>query len=659
MNWINDSAEFFSTSNLPLFLLVGSGILAISLLILTLTRWGHSRPVWKCVILSVVAHVLLIGFASGTRLIFDQQPPEVAQSVPIKVHMEEDFAVYEEQEFSVETKPTWDQFASLPNETMPVVEPLAPMKANIDQLNETETIATEVDSGLDSIPIPAIENHPIDNQRAHKELALSGDEDFTHDTLIDETASAEKIEVTRRQSAADQDLGPSFESFEDSEPIQPIFESASRSLVDDPVDNDFLNPPITDIQSEFGEFSVPKTNQRENKTPSKLTQLTRLSSNRQSPNLRASKTQQVRRIADGQPLPKAYSLRLSKNRNLTAMQRGGSRESEEAVHRALLWLSQNQQSDGSWSSRLSGGGRETNVFGHNRGGAGANADCGITGLATLAFLGAGHSHLEGKFKTTVQRALEFLAQNQKSNGDLSGPARLFARMYCHSISLFALSESLAMTGDRRLLSVVQLGVDYSVNSQNQRDGGWRYQPGDAGDMSQFGWQVLALNSARLGGASIPDETFIQMERFLELCCRGPANGLASYKPNEGPSTTMTAEALLCRYVLMKSPSIHTIETAQKRILSDLPQPKIVNLYYWYYGTLAMYQAGGSSWDQWNQNLLGTLLPLQNKTGPDLGSWPANGIWGGYGGKVYATAMATMSLEVYYRYLPIREEIAEQ
>ena len=33
----------------------------------------------------------------------------------------------------------------------------------------------------------------------------------------------------------------------------------------------------------------------------------------------------------------------------------------------------------------------------------------------------------------------------------------------------------------------------------------------------------------------------------------------------------------------------------------------------------------------------------------------NTVWGGYGGRVYTTAMATLCLEVYYRYLPVYQE----
>ena len=120
---------------------------------------------------------------------------------------------------------------------------------------------------------------------------------------------------------------------------------------------------------------------------------------------------------------------------------------------------------------------------------------------------------------------------------------------------------------------------------------------------------------------------------------------------------MTAEALLCRYFLNGYVAPGTLMEATRRVGTERPTPQHVNLYYWYYGTLAMYHAGGSDWDSWNQEMKSTLLTLQNKTGKDAGSWPANGVWGGYGGLAYSTAMATLNLEVYYRYLPTIEQVA--
>ena len=149
-----------------------------------------------------------------------------------------------------------------------------------------------------------------------------------------------------------------------------------------------------------------------------------------------------------------------------------------------------------------------------------------------------------------------------------------------------------------------------------------------------------------------------MREFLDSCSSGQHQGLASYRPGQGASSPMTAEALLCRYILNKSVGPNSLEEAQRQMETELPSEDQVNLYYWYYGTLAMYQAGGSGWQRWNKALKRSLLGLQNRDGDDAGSWPASGTWGGYGGRVYSTAIATLSLEVYYRYLPVYQQVAE-
>jgi hypothetical protein len=83
----------------------------------------------------------------------------------------------------------------------------------------------------------------------------------------------------------------------------------------------------------------------------------------------------------------------------------------------------------------------------------------------------------------------------------------------------------------------------------------------------------------------------------------------------------------------------------------------VNLYYWYYATLALHHRhthdghAAEAWKTWNDAMTAAIVATQIKEGQDAGSWSANTVWGGYGGRIYTTAMATMCLEVYYRYAP--------
>lgn len=654
--WFDPILGLFTTTNLQLLLLVGSGILAVTLLVLAMTRWGHSRPVWKCVILSFAAHILLIGYAYGTRLIFDA-PVVVEESAdPMRVNLVEEEADSIEGEDQLDSSPTnsWDQFVNA--QVMPGIEALerpaidseVVVEKIVDRAVEKPTLA-QPNLELDALPQSMETPQFAESPETASELPLP-------ESAVD----AQPVEVTRRGESTQ--AMPDFPAIDspDQMPRQEIAtdfspSNASEPAVNSPRSAELDAPFSTELvdkkaEVQFSPDSLPPPSAApdfENVRP--------LSS--VAPRNRIRTVSRPHRIGDGQPLPKIYSLRNAENRLEVARRRGGSIETERAVELALKWLAENQEDDGSWDPGKSGGGQETKVFGHDRHGAGAQAQTGITALATLAFLAAGQSHLEGEYQMEVRKGIEYLVRQQKTNGDLSGNARLFARMYCHSMSLLAISEALAMTGDQRLLEIVQRGVGYSVAAQSRQDGGWRYQPGDTGDMSQFGWQVLALHSAKLGGALVPRATFGRMERFLESCTSGVGKGLASYRPKQGPSTTMTAEALLCRYFLQESVSQMTQMAAARRIAQERPTPHHVNLYYWYYGTLAMYHTGGPDWERWNQELKRTLLKLQNQNGTDAGSWPANGVWGGYGGRVYSTAMATLNLEVYYRYLPIYQELA--
>ena len=75
----------------------------------------------------------------------------------------------------------------------------------------------------------------------------------------------------------------------------------------------------------------------------------------------------------------------------------------------------------------------------------------------------------------------------------------------------------------------------------------------------------------------------------------------------------------------------------------------VNFYYWYYGTNAMFQAGGSNWKKWNKVMKKVLLANQRKSGAEKGSWDTKGEWSPIGGRVYTTALSALCLQVYYRY----------
>jgi hypothetical protein len=333
------------------------------------------------------------------------------------------------------------------------------------------------------------------------------------------------------------------------------------------------------------------------------------------------------------------------------LRQGGSAETEAAVESALDWLATQQSPEGVWAAASTGAGREARVLGQDRGGAGAHADAGLTALALLAFLGAGETHLDGPRRPSVQHGLEYLLRIQRADGELAGSADLFARMYCHGMATLAISEAYALTGDARLRPALDAAVGYTIRAQDPNGGGWRYRPGDSGDTSQFGWQLMSLKSAQLAGVPIPTTVWDRARKFLRSVSSGSDAGLASYRPGERPSRTMTAEALFCRVLLDDSQPAQARE-ALRFVAQEPPGVGPDNHYYWYYGTLAQFQMQSDSWRIWNESLQRQLLARQHGAGPLRGSWDPDAIWGTHGGRVFSTALSALSLEVYYRYLPL-------
>ncbi|MCA9071992.1 MAG: hypothetical protein KDA84_23855, partial [Planctomycetaceae bacterium] len=214
-------------------------------------------------------------------------------------------------------------------------------------------------------------------------------------------------------------------------------------------------------------------------------------------------------------LPSTYRYRGPEQRREAALKFGGSKASEEAVEQALRWLATNQSPDGYWDSDAHGAGKvELTKDGLDTRGAevrggipGVQADSGVTALAILAFLGAGYTHEEGPYAEHVDRAVNWLIKQQREDGFLGGNATYYAQAYCHGMATYALAEAYGMRSDPTLPSPLreplEKAVNYILDRQHPSDGGWRYRKGETGDMSIFGWNMMALKSAEIAGLSIP------------------------------------------------------------------------------------------------------------------------------------------------------------
>ena len=246
--------------------------------------------------------------------------------------------------------------------------------------------------------------------------------------------------------------------------------------------------------------------------------------------------------------PGAPFQRAPEQRKPLVEKMGGNQESEQAVDRGLAYLARQQEPDGRWTMVMDDGkpGRRPRM----------QHDMACTGLAVLAFLAADHSPVkDGPYKQTVTDALEFLLDHQGDDGDLRGPREFrgggsdHANLYDQGIATMALAEAALMTGDKRYSDAAFKAADFILACQNPDTGGWRYVPGDPGDTSVLGWQLLALHDCELAGYQVPDQTKDRALQYIRSVSRGRNNVLACYQPSRAPDPVMTAEALFGRMLL--------------------------------------------------------------------------------------------------------------
>jgi hypothetical protein len=355
--------------------------------------------------------------------------------------------------------------------------------------------------------------------------------------------------------------------------------------------------------------------------------------------------------ADGLEL--ALAARDPRLRVEIVTQEGGTTLTEAAVARGLRWLANHQNPDGSWSLAGFRHAAECNCGGDGT----VRSKSAGTALALLPFLGAGQTHLAGKYRGTVARGLRWTIENQLRDGDLRG-GNSSEGMYAHGLAAIVLCEAFAMTGDEALRVPAQKAINFIVAAQ-YHDGGWRYRPGpknERGDTSVVGWQLMALQSARAASLTVPDETWEMADVFLGGV-QHRDGALYSYQKRNDPTPAMTAEGLLCRMYLGWRKDRPALVRGVRWLGDDhRPSASDTNIYYWYYATQVMHHFGGLEWEKWNLRMRDILVSTQETRGHLAGSWRPGGEYSGEGGRIYMTALAICTLEVYYRHLPIYRQI---
>ena len=382
----------------------------------------------------------------------------------------------------------------------------------------------------------------------------------------------------------------------------------------------------------------------------------------------------------GSNLGNQFAGRSAGTRQRMLSEQGGNPLSEAKVGEGLEWLALHQAQDGHWSLHdFNNHAREKPrpagkiIHCNCEAGTGQRNDIAATGFGVLPFLAAGVTHKAGKhtqkdYSKTVEGAINWLMGKQAQNGSFSSD------MYAHGIAAIAMCEAYGLTSDPRIKLSAQRALNFIVFAQDNAGGGWRYgpKPADGGDTSVTGWQLMALKSGQMAGLSVPKNTLKLADRFLDAvestpkgAPAGDKGGNFGYRPGQPPTITMTSVGLLCRQYSGIGPKNPALQSGVKK-LREQPPGKNDNIYYLYYATQVMHHMQGDSWRFWNLGPKGdgkggirdTLILKQDK-----GNTPQHphqaGSWGGsQGGRIMATSLSLLCLEVYYRHLPLyRRDIA--
>ena len=326
--------------------------------------------------------------------------------------------------------------------------------------------------------------------------------------------------------------------------------------------------------------------------------------------------------------------------------------------KSLKWLQKQQNRDGSW-----GDGPQ-------------NYKCAMTGLSLLSYLAHCETPLSEDFGDTVLKGISFLVDQGMKSPVISLVPQMNEVSYDHAIATYALCEAYTFCKQMDIPSIANLeqvvtkAVDQIMKGQNA-NGGWAYnyntQPGAHTDLSVTGWNVQALKAAEHGGIKPSRGEIRAALRKAAMYCRKTAlpDGLFSYQENgREPRASLVGVGVLSLQ-MCGSGSDSTARRGLDWMLKNTNQPfnwkannTSSNLYQHYYGVQAAMNRGGDVWKAYNRAFRDSTLGAQASDG----SFMPNG-FGGPGGvvqtsqnrhandRIYRQCLATLMLEVYYRFLP--------
>lgn len=363
-------------------------------------------------------------------------------------------------------------------------------------------------------------------------------------------------------------------------------------------------------------------------------------------------------IAKGAGLPGMLATRCDpENRKKRLLESGGTLECEEAVVKSLRWLNTQQNSDGSWGK--------------------APHQSAMTGLCLLTYLAHCETPYSGEFGVNVLNGMTWLVNLGMQSPVLSTLPGDKYICYEHSIATYALCETytfcklMNLPALENLQEVAKKAVLKILDSQHTT-GGWCYYYGkDSPDTSITGWNVQALKAALHANIGVDRSRIAaalnKAADFVKGNCM--PDGLFSYWAHgQEPRGSLVGVGVLSLQMAGQHRDPATLR-GLKWIHDNVTQldwdnkNDNSNLYMHYYCVQAALNRGGDIWTKYNKAFRDTVLQAQQEDGsfrPTGTAFPSH--YNMYAisdtkdqhyhnGSLYRQTMATLMLEVYYRFLP--------
>ncbi len=340
-------------------------------------------------------------------------------------------------------------------------------------------------------------------------------------------------------------------------------------------------------------------------------------------------------------IPTSMKKRCSASDRAARMKEsGGTPKCEKAVVEALNYFKKTQNEDGSWETRFEGA---------------------MTGIVLLAYLGHCETPQSPQYGDTVSKAITYLVNlGMKNDGKLSTNPGDKHWSYEHAVATYALGEAYTFCKQSRIpipnLEEVTKKAGQIIVDKQGKGGGWGYGYNGDGDLSIIGWQLQALKAVDHSGIKlkgIKDCIDKAMENIVKH--QTPDGGFNYGKNGSGPGNgrlgyrNLSGVGVLCMQIWGKGKSKEALNGV--KYISEHSKfaysSKQADLYGHYYDIQAMINHGGSEWKKYNDMIREELLKGQESDG----SFKKPGSQLSSDNVTYRTALCTLMLEAYYRFLP--------